>query len=157
MIKAIFATDEENGIGKNGTLPWEKNSDDLKRFREKTLNNIVVMGSKTWDDPFFPGPLKDRNNFVITRSSRSFDGAEVIRENVKDIILLLNSHTDKDVWIIGGAKIIELCFDIIDEFHVTKIKGNYNCDVKININYSKLKLIEIKENVNTYSIYRKKV
>ena len=47
MIKAIMAVDEKGGISKGQSMPWPKNSIDLKWFKENTLNNVVVMGSKT--------------------------------------------------------------------------------------------------------------
>ena len=62
MIKAIMAVDEKGGISKGQSMPWPKNSIDLKWFKENTINNIVVMGRKTWDDPFMPTPLKSRIN-----------------------------------------------------------------------------------------------
>ena len=46
MISAIVAVDSNWGIGYNGQL-LEHISDDLKRFKELTSNNTVVMGRKT--------------------------------------------------------------------------------------------------------------
>ena len=43
MIKAIMAVDEKGGISKGQSMPWPKNSIDLKWFKENTINNIVVM------------------------------------------------------------------------------------------------------------------
>ena len=54
MIKAIMAVDEKGGISKGQSMPWPKNSIDLKWFKENTVNNVVVMGRKTWEDPFMP-------------------------------------------------------------------------------------------------------
>ena len=54
MIKAIMAADDEGGISKGSSMPWPKNSNDLKWFKKNTENQIVVMGSKTWEDPFMP-------------------------------------------------------------------------------------------------------
>ena len=58
MIKAIMAVDEKGGISKGHSMPWPKNSIDLKLFKENTINNVVVMGRKTCEDPFMPTPLK---------------------------------------------------------------------------------------------------
>ena len=60
MIKGIMAVDERGGISKGQSMPWPKNSTDLKWFKDSTLNNLVVMGRKTWEDPFMPTPLKSR-------------------------------------------------------------------------------------------------
>ena len=44
----IFAQDSFNGIGLNGGLPWE-DKDDLKFFKESTMNSAVIVGSKTYE------------------------------------------------------------------------------------------------------------
>ena len=64
MISAIVAVDANWGIGYNGQL-LEHISDDLKRFKELTSNNTVVMGRKTWES--LPNkPLPNRLNIVLT-------------------------------------------------------------------------------------------
>ena len=40
---------------------------------------------------------------------------------------------DKDIFIIGGSEIINLTFEIIEQFYLTRIYGNYNCEKFINI------------------------
>ena len=65
MINAIMAVDDEGGISKNGSMPWPKNIEDLKRFKESTINNVVIMGRLTWVDPNMPTPLKNRINVLV--------------------------------------------------------------------------------------------
>ena len=48
-MKAILAADTDWGIGKDGTMPWPHNSDDLAWFKECTIDSTVIMGRKTWD------------------------------------------------------------------------------------------------------------
>ena len=136
MIKAIMAIDENGGISKGQSMPWPKNSTDLKWFKENTLNNIVVMGRKTWEDPFMPTPLKSRINVLITKKEKVvFPGADYyfsgdIKAQIKNIE---NKYKNKDVYIIGGSEIIKLTFEIIEEFYLTRIYGNYECEKFINI------------------------
>ena len=136
MIKAIMAIDENGGISKGQSMPWPKNSTDLKWFKENTLNNIVVMGRKTWEDPFMPTPLKSRINVLITKKEKVvFPGADYyfsgdIKAQIKNIE---NQYKNKDVYIIGGSEIIKLTFEIIEEFYLTRIYGNYECEKFINI------------------------
>ena len=135
MIKAILACDENWGIGKAGTLPWPHNSADLKWFKQMTNGKAVVMGRKTWDS--LPvKPLPNRLNFVISstnmehynpRPHGSYGGPDVSKI-VKDIIEARYGDID-DVWLIGGATLIESCINIIDEFWLNHMPGNYNCDV----------------------------
>ena len=136
MIKGIMAVDEKGGISRGKSMPWPKNSTDLKWFKENTLNNIVVMGRKTWEDPFMPTPLKSRINILISRKENNLiQGAdyyfsENINKQIQNIQLI---HKKKDVFIIGGSEIINLTFNIIEQFYLTRIYGNYNCEKFIDV------------------------
>tara|TARA_B100000886_G_scaffold296536_1_gene223814 strand:- start:176 stop:664 length:489 start_codon:yes stop_codon:yes gene_type:complete len=147
MIKGIMAVDEKGGISRGKSMPWPKNSTDLKWFKENTLNNIVVMGRKTWEDPFMPTPLKSRINILISRKENNLiQGAdyyfsENINKQIQNIQLI---HKKKDVFIIGGSEIINLTFNIIEQFYLTRIYGNYNCEKFIDISSieNKMKMIK---------------
>ena len=41
MIKAIIATDSEGGIGKNGTIPWPPNKEDLKHYQRQMYQQNI--------------------------------------------------------------------------------------------------------------------
>ena len=62
----IVAVDQEWNIGKDGDL-LQPISEDLKQFKARTLNRIVVLGRKTLHT--FPGgkPLRGRTNIILTR------------------------------------------------------------------------------------------
>ena len=96
MIKAIMAVDKKGGISKGQSMPWPKNSIDLKWFKENTINNVVVMGRKTWEDPFMPTPLKHRINVLITNKDKKLiQGADYyisgnIKNQIQDIQLKLS-------------------------------------------------------------------
>jgi len=124
-VKAILACDADWGIGKDGNLPWPHNPADLKWFKQSTLNHTVVMGKATWDS--LPvKPLPNRVNVVVSSSDIL---AKVDVLSITDLRRRLSSmDTEQDVWIIGGARLIEGMMDYIDEFHLSQIKGNYNCD-----------------------------
>jgi len=124
-IKAILACDADWGIGKDGDLPWPHNPADLKWFKQSTLNHTVVMGKATWDS--LPvKPLPNRVNVVVSSSDIL---AKVDVLSITDLRRRLSSmDPDQDVWIIGGARLIEGMMDYIDEFHLSQINGTYNCD-----------------------------
>ena len=136
MIKGIMAVDDKGGISRGKSMPWPKNSIDLHWFKKNTLNSVVVMGRKTWEDPFMPTPLKSRVNVLITKNdSNFFPGADnYINKDVnKQIYELQKIHMDKHIFIIGGSEIIKLTIDIIQEFYLTRIYGNYNCEKFLDI------------------------
>jgi len=128
MIKAILACDQDWGIGKDGDLPWPHNTEDLKWFKESTIGGVVVMGKSTWNS--LPRkPLPNRENIIITSSEqdKEQDGCQFIKFNIAKKELV-NMSKSRDVWIIGGAKLVKGLLDIIDEFHLSRIQGSYDCD-----------------------------
>ena len=151
MIRAIMAADDLGGISKNGSMPWPKNSSDLQWFKKNTINSIVVMGRLTWADPFMPSPLKSRINVLITNQDKEkYLGAD---ENLSGDILnkltrLSNKYENKDIYIIGGAEIINQLFEIVEEFYLTRIYGNFECDRKIDLKriQESMKMIKKLEN-----------
>ena len=77
MLKAIMAIDDEGGVSKSGSMPWPKNSNDLKWFKKNTVNQVVIMGRLTWADPLMPKPLPNRINVLVTnKSPYLFKGAD---------------------------------------------------------------------------------
>ena len=151
MIRAIMAADDLGGISKNGSMPWPKNSSDLQWFKKNTMNEIVVMGRLTWIDPFMPTPLKGRINVLITNQDKEkYLGAdEYFSGNILTKILSLSEkYNDKDIYIIGGSEILNQLFELIEEFYLTRIYGNFECDKNIDLNkiQESMKMIKRIEN-----------
>ena len=148
MIKAIMAVDETGGISKGQSMPWPKNPIDLKWFKENTINNIVIMGRKTWEDPLMPTPLKSRINVLITkRDKKMIQGADYyLNGNINNQIQDIQSkYIDKDIFIIGGSEVINLTFSLIEQFYLTRIYGNYNCEKFIDVSLIEKKMNMIKK------------
>lgn len=126
MISLIFAMDKNNLIGKGNDLPWYY-PDDLKYFKEVTMNKTVVMGSKTFKSIYdrIGKPLPNRNNVVVTRNSNlSIDNVLV----VNDIFKYLEEQKE-EVFVIGGKQIYELTLDKADRLYITHINKAYDGDV----------------------------
>ncbi len=136
MIAALFAVDENGGIGNNNTLPWPHNRDDLMWFKSVTVNQIVVMGRKTWDSKGMPKPLPNRRNVVIT--NRAMDRDDIVQLN-GDMITVLSKLEElvevnmRDIFIIGGANLLEQSLPMIEKVFLTRIPGTYECDTSIDI------------------------
>lgn len=124
-MKAILACDDAWGIGKNGCLPWPKNTEDLKWFKSMTTGHTVVMGRGTWDSTGMPKPLPNRRNIVITNDP--IEGVETYTAQTftRTILPML---TNSQIWLIGGAKLFETMVSHISELHLSMISGTYNCD-----------------------------
>ena len=134
MISAIVAVDSNWGIGYNGQL-LEHISDDLKRFKELTSNNTVVMGRKTWES--LPNkPLPNRINIVLTSTPSQMEQTVNTKFlTMDDFLMNLDSLEEfmneygKEILIIGGGQIYHSLLSIYDRVYVTKIyKSHENVD-----------------------------
>ncbi len=117
-IIGIVAIDRNFAIGKGGRLPWHFSAD-LKFFKETTTGNAVVMGRRTWLT--LKGPLKDRQNIVLTRDP-SFDSQDsfITMQHVQSVLSYANKQ-DGHLFIIGGAKVYESFRPHIDRWIVTEV------------------------------------
>ena len=117
-IIGIVAVDQNLAIGKAGRLPWHYSAD-MKFFRQTTIGNVVVMGRRTWLT--LPGPLKDRQNIVLSRDQNlpSQDSLVVLRD--VDSVLNLVSNQDVHLFVIGGAQVYESFLPHIQRWIVTEV------------------------------------
>lgn len=115
-----MAINNKRTIGINNTIPWNI-PEDLALFRKKTLNNIVIMGRKTFES--IKKPLPNRINIVITKNKK---------ENKEDLFFF-SSHIkalefaktyNKTIFIIGGESIYKLFLPHTDSFMISYINDN---------------------------------
>src|SRR3989344_646152 len=103
-LTLIVAISNNNVIGNNGKIPW-RISEDLKRFRELTINHPVIMGRKTYDS--FPEkfkPLPRRKNIILSKSLDEKENIYVAR-TIEDALELTEGQ---DPYVIGGKDIYQL-------------------------------------------------
>ena len=145
-FELIVAYNKNGVIGNNNTIPWYI-PEDLKHFRQLTLNNVVIMGRKTFES--LPnGPLKDRINIVITQNPHQYENTDSTiftnMENVFDIVKQHNS-SNKKVFIIGGSEIYNLFLSYCSIIHLTLVHIESpdcsNC-IFFNFNTQSLSLID---------------
>ncbi len=119
----IAAMTYDRVIGKEGKLPW-KIPEDLKKFRELTTGNTVMMGRKTYES--IGRPLPNRNNIVISASMQEQEGITVCR-TLEDAIEDADKFKNK-VFVIGGASIYEQVLPIVSEMCLSYVKEFYEGD-----------------------------
>jgi dihydrofolate reductase len=115
MIYGIAGVADNKVIGSNGKIPWHY-AEDMKFFKERTINHPIVMGRKTYDS-FGGKPLKDRLHLVLTNSN--ITESSVI--TIKDKEAVLAYAKSMDVYIIGGNSVWSMFADDIDEWLITRI------------------------------------
>ena len=122
-INIIVATSLNWVIGKDNTLPWKLRSD-LKRFKELTTGNIIIMGRKTFES-LPKGVLPDRTNIMITSNDNWNSGDKNINGLVtcKDIQGALEKAKlfDGEIFIIGGQSIYKQFLPYADKVYLTRV------------------------------------
>ena len=164
-MEAILAIDINNGLSKNGSIPWTSKKDMLF-FYNQTKNNVVIMGKNTYFSiPKEKRPLKNRLNIVLTRSQNSISDDKNNKNDITDNnviftnddkiheIILSNKEIYCDlyqilsknfkIYIIGGKQIYEKYIPICKTIWVTYIKKDYQCDLFCEFDFKKV----FKENV----------
>ena len=140
-VEAILAVDSVNGLAKNGQIPW-KSTYDMMFFKNKTINHIVVMGSKTLISLPKSIPLKKRTNIVITNEKEKYSklykdyNNYLIFLNLEETLKYIQSNKTNKFFIIGGNQIYNLLLPYCSTIWLTKIKQNYDCDVIFNFDIS---------------------
>lgn len=169
-IDIIVALDQNNGIGKQGTIPW-KIPADLKRFREVTSTaldpakqNAVIMGRKTWDSiPDKFRPLPGRRNIVLSRGGASFLGATCVSTFVGAVAAAELDDAIERSFVIGGAEIYALAMPYAQHIYATHIENTYACDaffpnipVEFELIYADTELCSPESQEYQYVTYRRK-
>lgn len=155
-VEAIVATDENYGLAKDGVIPW-KNREDMKFFKRKTIGNIVVMGSKTLLSLPNQAPLGNRYNIVLTNNKQEFlekysSYNNIVFYNYEELMNYINNvETDKTIYIIGGKQIYDLLIPKCSTIWLSVIYGNYDCDLKLKINFANYDII--RQNSDTFKLY----
>lgn len=123
----IFAVDENWNIGFSGGMLAEIR-EDLKRFREKTEGNIVIMGRKTLDA--IPGgqPLPNRINILITRNKDfNKDGFYLLNDlkELDNLIEKIDLDNEMEIFVTGGGSIVTQLLPKCNKAYITKILKEY--------------------------------
>lgn len=129
MISLIVALDENGLIGNDNSMPWNI-SEDLALFKEITINNIVIMGRKTFQS--IGKPLPNRVNFVLTKDKNFFHKDVQIftcPNNALNSAYSLQKNSNQKIFIIGGGTVYNYFLPFITEFHFSYIKGKYSGNV----------------------------
>lgn len=125
LVKILVACDENRVIGKNNELIWHLPAD-LKRFKELTTGNVIIMGRKTYDS--IGRPLPNRINIVVTRQSDFKKEGVIVVNSLEEAILKGKSLHRGDIYIVGGAEIYQQALHVVEEIDLTLIHDIFEGD-----------------------------
>lgn len=120
-ISLIVAIDLNNAIGYKNKLLF-KNKEDVKWFKEHTLNKICVMGRNTYES--IGKPLKNRTNIVLTSKKNYNPHYDVlVRHSLEEV--LDEFKNEDEIMIIGGEMLYRQALPIADKLYITKVHYSY--------------------------------
>lgn len=137
----VMAVDAKWAIGYKGDM-LTRIPEDLKHFKEMTMGGVLVMGRKTFDAT---GALPGRETIIVSRSLKEMEGAHIahslddLREMIKE------KFSDKKIFLVGGASLIDQLIDEVDEAEITFIKKDFELYDTVMRNLDKDEAFELVE------------
>lgn len=123
----LIAAIAENGvIGQNGKLPWQL-PDDLRFFKQQTLNKPVLMGRRTFESVGCKA-LPGRLNVVIGKSIQT----EPPVLQFGNLESALNALKDQpEIMIAGGRQLYLAAWPYATDFLLTRIEAQPEGDIQM--------------------------
>lgn len=122
MIGLIAAVSQNGVVGNaNNEIPWSY-PEDLKYFKQQTLNSTIIMGRATYES-MGSRPLSKRTNIVI--SSKEIEKKDNLcrsKSLYKSILASsMEPNSGKNTWLIGGTNIWREGMKYADTIQLTLI------------------------------------
>ena len=134
MLSTIVAIANNNVIGKDNKLIWHI-PEDLKRFKEITMNKTIIMGRKTFES--LPKILPGRKHIIITNNKNyNIDSNQVIIKHDLQEIISEYANSKEEVFVIGGGSIYNSLLPYCKKLYLTKIYNDFSGDTFLDINLS---------------------
>ncbi|HUR65207.1 MAG TPA: dihydrofolate reductase [Chitinophagaceae bacterium] len=125
IISFVVAAANNNGIGKDGKMPWHL-PNDMRHFKNVTWGMPVVMGRKTFES--LGKVLPGRKNIVITRQPGwKVDGTVGVK-TIEDALFVAKEADANEVMVIGGGEIYKALFDKAKRIYMTRVEANPEAD-----------------------------
>ena len=123
-IGIIVAVGNNFEIGLKNRLLWHL-PNDLKYFKEKTLNATIIMGKNTYLSLPIK-PLPKRRNIVITDIyGETFEGAETVY-SIEEALEKTDANQER--FIVGGASIYRQFLPLTDTLYLTRVHESFEAD-----------------------------
>ncbi|MDJ1433406.1 dihydrofolate reductase [Halostagnicola sp. A-GB9-2] len=127
-LVGIVAVAENGVIGKDGDMPWHV-PEDLKHFKETTIDHPVIMGRVTYEGILeaLGEPLPGRTTIVLTSRDLETPENAVVANSLEDALEAAQT-ADRErhggterAFIAGGATVYEQFLPALDRLVVTEI------------------------------------
>lgn len=124
MISLIAAIGKNYELGKDNKLIWNLKND-MKFFKNTTLNHTVVMGYNTYLSIGRPLPL--RRNVVLVHDKKLLNDSNlVVYDDINELIKKEFQDNNEEKFVIGGASLYKYFYNYADRMHLTLIESTCN-------------------------------
>lgn len=130
-LNAIAAISQDGGIGYKNDLLY-RNKEDLQKFKEHTLNCLVVMGRKTCESLPQGKPLPGRVNIVLTRDPLFKRKGFIVFHDLPKFFNFIYGSNNM-VWVIGGGQIYSLLLKYCSRLYLTRFDSVVPADTFLSI------------------------
>jgi dihydrofolate reductase len=125
MMTLVVAVSRNGVIGDGNKLIWHL-PEDLKRFKQLTQGNVVVMGRKTHES--IGKVLPNRLNVILSRDTKWYkplgDGC-VVCYSIEEV---LEKFKFSNLFVIGGEQIYKQFLPFVEKIHLTLIEKDFDGD-----------------------------
>jgi dihydrofolate reductase len=133
IVSLVSAMTDARVIGYKNQLPWKLPAD-LKRFKNITIGQTIIMGRKTFES-LNSRPLPGRMNLVVTRNpEEQRKKNSPLPENLKFYSSLeaaleqCKKQKLAEAFVVGGQAIFEAALPLADKLYLTIIHQEFPGD-----------------------------
>ncbi|MBX7482326.1 dihydrofolate reductase [Qipengyuania qiaonensis] len=123
-LTSIVAVGLDGAIGIQNRLPWRLKSD-LRFFKSKTKQNVIIMGRKTYDS--LGSCLPDRENLVLSHTPSLFPDHEGCHHvhSIAEALFAREKWVGKEAFVIGGAQTYSQFAPYVDRYLLTIVNARF--------------------------------
>lgn len=132
-ISLMVAIDENYGIGKDDKLLCSL-PDDLKRFKQYTTDQVLIMGRKTFES-LPKKPLPNRHSIILSRNTNFEYENCYVTDKIEEALsiasdIIKREDKAKELYVIGGAQIYKYFMEhnLVDRLLITRIRASFEAD-----------------------------
>nr|AIA18746.1 Dihydrofolate reductase [uncultured bacterium] len=122
MKSILVAYDKRRGIGADNDLLWSRDMPaDLRRFKELTTGNAIIMGWGTYKS--IGRSLPNRQNIVMSRSSHDAVAGVTVVKSLEAAYAAV--EPGKEVFVVGGGQIYAHAINTVDRIYATEVDATF--------------------------------
>ena len=115
LIVLIAAMAQNRTIGSNGELPWQLPAD-LKRFKQLTMGQTLLMGRKTYQS--IGRSLPGRETIVLSRDPQFYATGCTVVASLEEGIATAQTE---QLFICGGGEIYRQALPLVEKIYLTEL------------------------------------